>query len=187
MSTKVLFPRFQYEVNTELRTSNEHDFAWRVPARAWMDAIEWRQVQKPSAVQRNHFSNLKGEWWGTFHAGHEVTSFDRVFQSPFESESSGLYRTATTHHRYIMGDQKTSGQRYATEIVLKQCADGAEKERAALLSLGRDGYSTQRFMIAPSGTWIEPEFDGVDDRRDFYLLLITELAIAAYGSQKVAA
>ncbi len=178
MPTTVLYPRFQYEDNPELDIW-KRELKWNAEEHDWVDRQEWYQITHPVISTAEYRKNIKGKWWGVYHHGREVTSLGRLFDNPFESNNPfRLFRTIITHHVFCWDEQAMTGS--ATEVVLEQLTDQGFSEQAAILSSDKGTGPNQRLVLATERGWVEPAYDGIDDRRDFCLLVMAELAVATH-------
>jgi len=145
-----------------------------------MTQVEVASLLDPAKVEEmKHFRNIIGNWWGVYHSATELVTPVAEFDSPFH-EGRVCFRSRLIRHNYLWDDQAVSGR--AAEIVLEQGhpdAPVASEEMAILVNTAHPNkQAVEQLLVMPdsSGHWTEPAFGGIDDKRDFYLTVLNELA-----------
>lgn len=186
-STKVNLPRFQFETPPDGKIL-DRKLQWRAPTREWLTASEWEQISNPSEIVDERSGRVRSGWWGEWHHIKRTMTIGRLFDTPFDDDPFRLYRMIIDQHTYLWDRQALEGR--ATEVVLERLTEHGFAEYAALLCKKSFGWNDeaaegQRLLVAYDGEYTEPEFSGIDDRRDFCLLVMAELAVTTFDDLSV--
>lgn len=183
-STTVQFQRFETETDAN-EPFSQRKLIRRAELRPWLLGAEVEQIVNPIAVMASERVNMKEtqNWFGVRHYATKKLGIGDFFHSPFSGHVE-IYRSWVIEHDYLWDEQALDGT--ATEVVLERLRQGTAsfEEEAALFVDGQSfkrskesANSEQRLVIRnDQGEWREPLFGEPDDRRDFCLMVMSELA-----------
>ena len=186
-STKVLFPRFEYETPEDAKDINETRLVKRTVPRPWLPKSEVELILNPLlVVDFTPRFNAKGKWWGVSHTAVACMTQGDILPSPYNS-SSELFRTTYAKHDYEWDHQYMEGS--ATEIVLERLplSGGHFEEIAAMLiyeryeEIGRQHFVTKNV----AGEWQEPYIENTDYSTDFHLVAMRSLSTNSAAAANV--
>lgn len=181
-STQVWLPKFQYEIPYD-GDILKRSLRWRAEPRQWVEEDELASIKGIGTVTSKIREDVISDWWGVHHRTETTTSVGQLFKVPFDEDPLRLFVKKSIKHNYLWDEQAVEG--VAFETVLSRLSMGGFKDVAAFLEVPQGRIAdtertspVQRFVVLQNDEWVEPRYGEIDDVRDFYLLLLGELAVA---------
>ena len=181
-STRVLFPRFQYEFPLDASVY-QRDLKFIAEPYDWLDDAEVALLKNPTSVkERVTDQNYKGKWWGVYHRVDRISTRPRLFVDPTNGGREILYGSTLLKHSYLWDQQAMSGS--AHEVILTRMRTDFTQYKnvlSLLFTRGANGASDeQRLAIAQFGDfesiqWSEPA-KPASEKVDFQLAVLRSLA-----------